>query len=1256
MASKQLHHSEIINRISREFGSPIEFSPVEFDEQQALDPSQLSPDHDNNDGSPTFSSDSLTLPWDLEGNDHAEEEDVKSPQHEKPHGDDDFGYGSGLSYDNAKTDRQLKNHHCDEKQQQEIIAHNRQQSLRLRAAKYFRGSISANRHLSNSPISQAENTDIESSNKAKINLISSPSPTSTVSTEASSISTKNAIPPRHSSDAKQTLNFFPKTRVASPPTIPSRASPTLSDKSNSSSKAKTEITTMTGSYSKYSDPPLGCYTDDMQSTVSASATSVSYGSDLENAARRILGRKRLVQSNNSFGYGSESEGYVNEERGTIGNVATSVTSGLSAKQKRPSRERMQKVTGRSIGMPARYGSDSEIESDIEENRLDTKIDEEEVNQVPPFQVSGRKSSTSGFQGDNRQLAHVPYYQDDEMAAILKSNAEKNLRRSQNNSSDEEDEANDHQNGAFPSFRPDPPDKVDNPGEVYDHENIIFNEFDEDWNAIPSSHWADPEKVFQPIVGHDGDEYYENEFVADTKHSLNYTRSDIIEKESNCAWADDIGHEQQAEWASRAIYQVIDAGEDADNEDEEKFDGNDYFHDFSLKPDRSWGLNSQQTSWEDLPSPVKFSPSRQARGQVSCNDRVVVDSQPEEPDDEYVTRTSEIDFFAWDDDSKANKGNPGDFDTHQPSNVRQDDGGLPNQTHDLSFDESNLSSIAPEGVHHPSDSDTPSRKARNALSFFRSRNNYNSDGERSVSDWESSPGKSNSFGVSPMRSSRWKNKQKMLSPRGLNFFGERRQDKHKKVEKEPAIVTQYEMLRKDSEFSKSFAENASNNETSGRYGQGAEQTEPATKSIAASEFDQTKPIVLRSSPEEQQKRAIAHASSNKSSTTVANNLNDSIMTQATPLMSNKALKNGLPCPPSFGKNHTRGSDSENNKLNSVSSRLPPRLAENPADKKNAISKRIKPSSLGFTGSDIIIDDEDDGACSISTLHTESLGSLVTLPIPPRVRKTDVSVMSGFSEIERLRKENEQLREKLENRSEASSRVSSAYVKTLKEQNELLRLQLNSAKSRTVRRNDSDMMYKSTIATLLEQEDHTRPRRIRRKDHSNAPKKSRSAGKSANLLIHGADFDGESITTYSESVEGKKVHLVRDPNCEGPGILQAIAAQVKTAAQDRKNPSKKTISCEPLSRPMELVTACSRKDRANDRLRACGSTTHSTKDVIGRALGCIKSNHADGKPTAKTKTGSVETQSDSASDDFIQKAGFHNDPKVKYSSKEGVSFQL
>jgi hypothetical protein len=1266
MASRQQQQPGILNRIAHKFEtSPVEFSPVDFDEY--IGNVNRSPNSVDANEESQFD---VTLPWDLEeeGSDHAEEEsNLHGQLHEEksPHGTmTSILCATEFHYDNygaMQQDEQLQvdqlqlqdvdGHEYDAKQQQQTMqqheaSHRHQQSLRLRAAKYFRGPspsiqnaekslVEKNRSISNT---QSEHSDLVSATKQQINRLTSPSPTSTISTQASSISNpKNFnVSSRHSPETKRQLPFFPRTNVTSPSTVPTRSSPTFSEKSNESKK--TEVTAKTSTYSMYSDPPLGCYTDnDVQSQVSTSVTSLSYGSDLENAARRILGRKRMVLQGEGHGSDYASESEEKEHSGSISAAEKQVQS--SVKQRRPSRARMLRVTRRSIGMPARYGSDSEIESGVEEARPQTMNDAGADDMMEWLHAPQEYAPANHHQ----QLDH----QEDEMAAILRANAEKNLRRSQYNNSDDEDEECDYQNGAFPTFRPDPPEEVDNSGEVYDHENIIFNEYDKDWDDVPSSSWVDPDKAFRDIGDADengcGDYKYddrEENYDADydPKDSLNYTKSE--EDPGNDAWNDE-WHKQppSASQTNRTSFLEGDAREEECDQDGQEFDSDDYFHDFGLKPDRSWGLNSQQAGWEDLPSPVQFSPSRR-RVNTTYDKRTII--EPEEDDDEYVTRTSEIDFFAWDDGNCA-RGNIGEFEQLASS---FDDPNLstdvlaPQKKHQQ---ESSMRPLpVPDQTHNVSDGDSPTRRAKRGLSFFRSKHNPDSEGERSDSDWEASPAK-HALGLSPMRSTRWKNKQK-ISPRGLNFFSEKRHDK-KKVEKEPVLSTQYEMLRKDSDYSKAFAD-ASSQEGSDRVV--GKQHQPA---VAVSSQKDSNPTVTRQvTPEPEHLKAIVcttgssdhimreqkqvisksklHDASAYRSSTPVTNLNDSMMTQTTPLMSNRALLDEMPRPPSL-KSNSNNNRSPNDNPVGLLPRLPPGLPETPVVKKSS-TKKSKPPSPGFTGSDIIVANEEEDVCSLSTLQTDSLGSLVTQPSPLRAHKTDVSVRSGMSEIERLRKENELLREKLENRSEASSRVSSAYVRTLKEQNELLRLQLHTSKSRTIRKNDSDMMYKSTIAALLDREDpQPRRRRNRDKDNSNSPRKIRANTRKHNHpLIHGADFDDESITTYSESVKGKKVQVEA-----APGILQAIAsttqkvaAHVKTAAQERNDPSKKT-------RSIELMTVCARRDRARPPA-ACASTANITKEVIGRAFGCIKTGRVDEKAMPTTGS-SVQTAEDSSSDDLAPK---------------------
>ena len=831
------------------------------------------------------------------------------------------------------------------------------------------------------------------------------------------------------------------------------------------------------------------------------------------------------------------------------------------------------------------------------------------------------------------------------------------------------------------------------------------------------------------------------------HSLNYTTSDIVQNTTENEWDE--------KWYQCEM-DISSVEEEGESEEEEKeFDGDDYFHDFGkLNHDSDWGMknpNQQVTGWEDLPSPVEFSPRRRrlhGAGRVGDDGRV-----EEFQDDEYVTRTSEIDFFAWDDDvvdGNTNRAAPGDFDEacQDPSAKRENPGDFGETCQDppsmdimpekpkaksKGRDEQHQTKVNMSPQTYPlSDGDTPTRKARMGLSFFRSRNhpvgswNFQSEEERSNSDWESSSKKSSK--LTPLRSTRWKNKQKIqMSPR--NFF-ERRQEKQKKTEKEPPVLSaQYEMLRKDSDLSKSFisnfsqegmdmVENATDTPKSTVNASGVLPSEkqvvethnqakspkttiavntrpkdaipstptssnlPAASTLRtitpvtnlndsmfrstqmAPKHDQTKTSETAIPVNTRQKDAISstptsakpYAVSTIQTGTPVTNLNDSMLTQTTPLMSNKGLLNEMPRPPSFGKNNPYQAGGQAAK----SPRLPPHVHNSPPGKKVSKSRK-KPPSPGFTGSDIIVDKkEEDDACSVSTLNTESLGSLVTKPAPTR-GKTDASVRSGMSEIERLRRENERLREKLENRSEASSKVSSAYVRTLQEQNKLLRRHLNnsSPKRRTsIKRNDSDMMYKSTIATLLEKEDPTRRRRHRHKNNS-SPRKSRGTHgrKPVAPLIH-ADFDDESITTYSESIEGKGVQL-----SEGvPGILQAIAttshkvaSQVKTATQDRnKSTSINARSCE------LFTTVCRRRNSTGGKeIRTCGSSVHSTKEVIGRAFGCIKPNHVDGKAkheTSKSGVNSAGSVQTTDSDSLNHGTASYDEPKIMFAGTPGVSVQL
>lgn len=1250
----------MLSRLSREFDdSPVSFPPIDFQysaSSQTL-PSQRSyTDHE--------SQWDVILPWEEEeGSDHADDECEESknnnsvgPLHgREEHLQSQSSFGrdndtAGSSYtrvdktiqnqetpnhihrdqfqsinDQQQQQQQPKEQSTQQRQNHQMETQQHQKSLRLRAAKYFNASPS-----SSSNHTQYDPDEIIAT-KQIMNRIS-PTNSSTASTDPSS--SKNS-----SSDSQKGANttitthrmnkpaFFPKTRVPSKTTIHNVNS------SSSAVMSEANKLEIASTYSAYSDPPLH---NDNMSQISISASNVSYGSDLENAARRILGRRKgqtLLKSNsNNMGSGDDEKEVIES---TANIVATSTA---SSAQQRPSRQRMLKVIRRSAGLPARYGSDSsDIDSDVDEPRR-SKIDKKHNAQQ---QHPGCKSDYSN--GDD---SHQPnkQWEEDEMAAILRSNAEKNKLRSQQLNNNDEEEIT-SETGAFPSFKVSNTlhAMVDNDGD----DATVMN-----WNNVStSSSWIHPEKAsYDRSQKEENDEDYDADY--DPKDSLNYTKSDVVLDEdvvnnNSSDWDNSWYQNRQKTNGASASSVVGDAGDDEGSDDDAN---SDYFHNFSLKPNQSWGLITQQGNWDDLTS-TQFSPKERGSGvgRSSYAARAIAASQFEcyEHDDDYVTRTSEIDFFAWNDDQEHIDGENEDDDFDDvPSNqqhaVRLY---LPTLPPDAPFDEPDVSmsvladeekkmtmdfSPAHNESYPVSDGDTPSRKSRKGLSFFRSREQsdgiYYSEGERSDSDWESATN------LTPIRSKRWKNKQKM-SPRSLKFFGERLQNKHKKVEEEILLSTHYEVLRKDSESTKSCVENVSQDKMGdGQNDSLAIHSDPVlsfqvTAKPLIPKSEQEKPIIAESdqpnqtinrniltplfnsesrqvTPELGLTKSAINQLSIRSSTplTSAERLNDSLVTQITPVTSNKALLMDMSLPPSGHK--------------TKSSATPPKLPPSPQDSQYAAKKVTtptnKPLSPGFTGSDITVDNKIQEEDEI-TLLTDSLGSLVTHASRTSTHKTDISIRSGNSEIQRLRQENKRLRERLENRSTVSSRVSSAYVRSLQEQNDFLRLHLKNTppSSRSTKQKDDRMMYKSSIAALLEADDLSQQRRSRRKD-SHSPRKPtfRKPIKPTERLITLADFDDESITTFSESVKEKKVHLI-ETNSEGvPGILQTIAsttqrvaAQMKTSAQDR-NGSSSQRSCA-----------------------TCASTANSTKEVIGRAFGCIKANNF---PSKTSKTTIQTTESDSLVD--------------------------
>ncbi|KAL3794164.1 hypothetical protein HJC23_012871 [Cyclotella cryptica] len=1368
-----------VSRISREFSeanatsgpAPVEFSPVEFEEYIGNVQPSFSGSADNED-----SNFDVDLPWDAnedgpgERSDHGhaeedEENNSHGPQHQQnaegrrvtPHGTMTSILSVAEYTSKVQDKRQHQHGQQQQRQQRETQQQQRpgqdtqkyQKSLRLRAAKYFRTAPSpttscdasvqnsgnlqrkdCNMHDERPAIDDIEDDRISAANSRLV----APSPTSTIHTTnyPPCNPAKRNIPPQN----KASLAFFPRTRVTSPSNHSSRNSPTFSIKSSHTSHtdARTEVTTAMTTISRYSDPPLSTsgmsrysdpslYFEDIQSQVSTSATSVSYGSDLENAARRILGRKRgFVVHGDASSVGKVEvvvEKHVIDTNASLTRTTHSNHSKNEILHRRPSRERLKKKTGRTIGLRTRESTDDESEKEEE-------TDGEEMDVLHPLPPP--RNPPGVYHAENKLVENEQCHSGEGARNVSQRSPLTNRDQNEEKALKHFDDV-----GAFATFPT--PGTVDQVGDyhyIHEENSTLNNYVAKELNNLPSTSWDDPNKaVFVTGDNVDYDDttnnyydditnnYYDEHDAAyfDRKSNENYIMSNLDPVLS--IWDDSWNQTRQFISASYASSLEGDAGEAEESENDcGEFNEHDYFHDFGLKSGQSW---------EALPSPVQFSPTRGVIGGNAGYENHgfdILNTTPEHHED-YLKSTSEIDFFAWNDEEYATDPEPALFeDRHDSDKISQDLGihsfqhrtNNPNTSTDVLLDssapieksvscdkreENKANQTLPSSHDYPlSDGDTPTRKAKRGFNLFRSRNEcdvllkYHSEGDHCDSDLEYSPDK-HSYGVSPTRSTRRQAKQK-VSQRSLHFFGDRHHNRRKKVEKDSVLHTEYESLRKDSELISSGAPISF--QTKLRH---VSPDRPKVKSNTTSSAIVTQSKLKQVTPEQvsvvtnnrnvvQVKEHSTHVSSNTAmhkkalsdvvgsplrdasvpkqgdmqpiyssnrANTPVSNLNDSLLTEETPLVSNKAL-NDLPPAPSLNQSSSTLSDSRNANPSSPLAGLPPRFPNSNLDeKKSSPVKRKQPQSPGFTGADVIISNENVDDCSISTLQSDSLGSLVTKATAEKSRRSYTSQRSGMSEIERLRKENERLREELENRSEMRSGVSSTYVKALKEENEHLREELISASNRyNASHNSPDVMYKSTIARLLERDDPANHRQSSRVNVSDSPRKSKqhvNHRKPSAPLSNGADFDDESITTQSESIRDKRFQFSRDADVRGgPGLLQKIATvadQVKSSTFDRSNSARERRTCDiSLSKPLELIAACTRKDKGPGEPAPCNTTVASGKEVIERVLGYIKQNHESDKTATPgvVKADSFQsTKSDSASDSLVHRTAAKNLRRAK-----------
>jgi hypothetical protein len=256
-------------------------------------------------------------------------------------------------------------------------------------------------------------------------------------------------------------------------------------------------------------------------------------------------------------------------------------------------------------------------------------------------------------------------------------------------------------------------------------------------------------------------------------------------------------------------------------------------------------------------------------------------------------------------------------------------------------------------------------------------------------------------------------------------------------------------------------------------------------------------------------------------------------------------------------------------------------------------------------------EGDDAADDGTVST--LGSIVTkessLNIKAKLMSSNASANTAVSEIQRLRRENDKLRQELEKQT----------IESIRTENERLRQQLlerkaanaaaaaphrtrsfadslTSGESRTVgdstlrtvgdsaydgsllrvKRNARDGMHKSTLSSLLKSDVKVNSRRSPRHHRITVTK---------NNLMNQADFDDDSVTieTYSQRKPNQRYEFRKE--FTGPSLACAtewMATQARNAAEG-KGP-----------RAMDCFTACSRKDRGQRRRRRRNRGTHDIND--------------------------------------------------------------
>jgi hypothetical protein len=226
-------------------------------------------------------------------------------------------------------------------------------------------------------------------------------------------------------------------------------------------------------------------------------------------------------------------------------------------------------------------------------------------------------------------------------------------------------------------------------------------------------------------------------------------------------------------------------------------------------------------------------------------------------------------------------------------------------------------------------------------------------------------------------------------------------------------------------------------------------------------------------------------------------------------------------------------------------------------------------------------------TMATLPSKSMALAASAKSPRSIRSRDApnaynsdgnnTTVMELNEIERLRRENEILKEELENVSQLSMKVSKMYTECLKLENVRLRVSKECLISQEVAASES-IIHKLDI--IAEEIDKTNTVKEGRKKTKKKKQRVRHAPNPTvinefnNLLpvahlINGVDFDDDTVTTVSTQGGGYETtpELLKRTCSSIVATTAILASQVKTSLNQQSDASA--------SRPMDCFNHCRRR---------------------------------------------------------------------------------